>query len=452
MADAREWKPANEVEFALLQAWSDGDERAYFQILSRAPLYLPASAAAQRRGSATLYSWESDGVRVVPVYTSVEALAHSAGGVADAYAVTTYPELAANWPDPAWKLAVDPNLSIGVYAGIEDVARGARGEPVVASAAGQGGGVQAYLRALLVSDVLVPTARPVPDPAEIAGPDFPWLPVPGRPDRAIAVFSSAERLAEGWPELPPDEPPPAVLVPFVSVAEFWPGPEYALVINAGTPLELTLPGDEVRELVDAMRAELTEPAPEAAPALEAAPEAEPAQPPPAAAAPLVVLQKVVAHGDVSAYLRDGHHLVTGFVYPAEELRHLTTPAALCAGLGLPPDGSPFGQTDAEVHVLRWLAHCPELYRLAVGGPDDATRLANHGWMVEPAPFRGTGLGAGDVAVPQLKVDSVALPHGAVLVKLTNTGQETVVASFDADYVEWLPVAPVDLGSMTAPES
>jgi hypothetical protein len=475
-AEARQWSPANDVEVALLRASNDGDQRAYFQILAQAPLYLPASAEAQRRGAPKLYSWDSDGVRIVPVYTSLEALAHGAGDVADAYAVTTYPELAANWPDPEWRLAVDPQLSIGVYVRIDDIALGARGELVIPSAAELvaaavtevvpanpveeslraarlAGDNQAYLQAVVVSDVLVPTTRPVADPEQISEADFPWWPLAGRPDRSIAVFSSAERMAEGLPDAGD-----AVVVPFISVAEYWPDPAYPMVINADTALELTLSGDSVRQLFDAMRAELAgEPGaiaaalPAAFPAAFSGPAREPDRRPPATGTPpLVELQKVIAHDEVSGYLHDGRHLVTGFVYPAEVLRHLTTPAALYAGLGLLYDGSPFRQTDAEVHVLRWLAHCPMLYRLALGGPDEATRRANRGWMVEPEPFRGTGVSAGDVQVPQLKVDSVAVPHGAVLVKLTHSGHQTVVASFDADFASWLPVAPVDLGAMFGP--
>ena len=100
-----------------------------------------------------------------------------------------------------------------------------------------------------------------------------------------------------------------------------------------------------------------------------------------------------------------------------------------------------------MHVIRWYAHCPALYRLAQGGQDEAERSRRGGWMVEPAPFTGTGTAPGDATVPELKVDSVALPHGAQLVKLTHTGRETVVASYDADFRSWLPAAPGDLRSM-----
>jgi SseB protein N-terminal domain len=312
------------------------------------------------------------------------------------------------------------------------------------------GDLQAYVQAVVVSDVLLPTSRAVLDPDAISGAGFPWWSLPDRPDRSIAVFSSAERMAEGLPDARD-----WVLVPFISVAEFWPGPAYTMVINPDTALELTLSGDSVRQLFDAMRAELSgEQAAIAAalPAVESSPAglSKGADSAVGGGAPLVELQKVIAHDDLPGYLRDGRNLVTGFVYPAEGLRHLTTPAALYAGLGLLYDGSPFQQTDTEVHVLRWLAHCPILYRLARGGPDEATRLSNRGWMVEPAPFRGTGVSAGDAQVPELKVDSVAVPHGAVLVKLTSGGAQTVVASFDADFASWLPVVPVDLGAMVGP--
>jgi hypothetical protein len=389
-----QWQPANDVEAALLQATNDGDQTAYFRILAGAPLYLPASAEAQRRGSPKLYSWTTGDLRVVPVYTSLEALAHGAGDVADAYAVTTYPELAANWPDPTWKLAVDPQLSIGLFANIDDIARGARGELTVPSAtelmaaevgdvvpanpveedlraARLAGDSEAYVRALVTADVLLPVTRPVADPEEIAEPDFPWHSPRGGSDPAIAVYTSPERLAEGWPD-----GGPTVLVPFSSVAQFWPDEAAAMAINAGTPLEVTLPADALRELVDLLYAELT-----------GAAHARPA---------VVTLQKVLPHEQVDAYLRDGRDVVTGFVYPAEELRRLTTPAALYEALGLLHPGSPFRADDPEVHVLRWPAHCPALYRLALGGPDEATRRANGGWMVEPPPFRGTGAGAGDL--------------------------------------------------------
>jgi len=447
-AQAREWRPANEVEAGLLRALSAGDQRAYFEILASAPLYLPASAEAQQRGAPKLYSWDSDGLRIVPVYTSVEALAHGAGDVADAYLVVSYPDLAANWPDPTWKLAVDPQLSIGVVLDIGDIALAARGELTIPSvadiltamvtdlvpanpvedklrAARLAGDVLAYVEALLDADVLVPVARTVSDPDEIAQPDFPWRPGPG-PGRDITVFSSPERLAEGWPD-----GPSAVLVPFISVAQYWPGEGRAMAVNAGTPLEMTFPAEGVRQLIDKMYSELTGQRP---------PWSD--EPP-----PLAMMQKVLLPDETSAYLRGGRHVVTGFVYPADDLRRLTTPAALYAGLGLLYPGSPFRPDDAEVHVLRWLAHCPALYRLARGGPDEATRLANGGWMVEPPPLGGTGVAAGDLPVAQLKVDSVFLPHGAVLVELTRTGRETVLASYDADFDAWMPAVPTDLRTM-----
>jgi hypothetical protein len=459
-AQARQWRPANEVEAALLRASNDGDQRAYFRILCEAPLYLPASAEAQHRGSPILYSWDATvdsagmgGGRIVPVYTSIEALADAASEVADAYAVTTYPELRANWPDPAWKLAVDPHLSIGVCADIDDIARAARGEITVASAAEVmaaaagdlapantveeglrtarlAGDVLAYIAALCPADVLVPVARDVavevgdPD-AAIAATDFPWAPLRGS-EEYHAVFTSPARLAEGWPE-----GGPVVSVPFMSVAQFWPGADHTLVVNAGTPLELILDGESVRELVGAVYAELT---------------GQPRRPVDEAP-PVVTLQKVLAPGEADGYLRDGRRHVTGFVYPAEPLNRYTTPAALYGALGLLHLGSPFRPDDAEAHVLRWPAHCPELYRLALGGPDEPTRRANGGWMVEPAPFLGTGVAAGDDPVPQLTVDSVALPHGAVLLRLTRTGRETVVATFDADLAAWLPVVPTDVRSI-----
>jgi hypothetical protein len=40
-------------------------------------------------------------------------------------------------------------------------------------------------------------------------------------------------------------------------------------------------------------------------------------------------------------------------------------------------------------------------------------------------------------VAEFKVDSVRLPHGAQMWRLTKDGDETMVASFDADNGKWV---------------
>ena len=114
--------------------------------------------------------------------------------------------------------------------------------------------------------------------------------------------------------------------------------------------------------------------------------------------------------------------MSGFVNRAGEVAHLTTPQSLYRALGLLYSGSPFSEDDAEVHVLRWVAHRPDLYRLPYGGQHEAGMRAMQGWVIERTPFRGNGFAPGDTdVVAEFKVDSVRLPHGAQMWRLTRDG-------------------------------
>jgi hypothetical protein len=65
--------------------------------------------------------------------------------------------------------------------------------------------------------------------------------------------------------------------------------------------------------------------------------------------------------------------------------------------------------------------------------------AMQGWVIERPPFRGNGFAPGDTeVVPEFKVDSVRLPHGAQMWRLSSDGSQTLVATFDADTTKWLP--------------
>jgi hypothetical protein len=156
------------------------------------------------------------------------------------------------------------------------------------------------------------------------------------------------------------------------------------------------------------------------------------------AATAIVMQRTVPPAQLPFYLERGYDRVSGFVNRASEVAHLTTPRALYRALGLNYPGAPFTD-DAEVHVLRWVAHRPDLYRLPYGGQTETAMRAMQGWVIERAPFRGNGFAPGDTdVVAEFKVDSVRLPHGAQMWRLTRDGTETLVASFDADAGRWVP--------------
>jgi hypothetical protein len=270
---APDWAPANDTERAMLQAALAGDRREYFRILASADLYLP-QLAGDEPGEQRLITGELFGQTMLPVFTSVEALALQAGEAADAYTVTSYSELRHKWPDPGLRLAVNPGLPLDAYVPIEAVAGAAAGEVTVPTMAevlveaaddeelsdqmatppvdvppervdaalleaAQAGDVGAYVAVLLDALVLVPTAREVAEPDGILEPGFPWR-AAGTPDApAIEVFTSDEALARAHPDRPPTV---RVALPFALAV--WPE-GYGLSVNPASDSHVDLPADYV---------------------------------------------------------------------------------------------------------------------------------------------------------------------------------------------------------------
>jgi hypothetical protein len=112
----------------------------------------------------------------------------------------------------------------------------------------------------------------------------------------------------------------------------------------------------------------------------------------------LVLQKVLPHPLVVHYLEGGYDRVAGYVHRVADVLHLTTPALLVHHLGLSYEGTPFFPEDDDVHVLRWNA-----------------------------------------PVPEFKVNSQRVPHGAEIYRLERSGKRTLVALFDADAEKWVAV-------------
>ncbi|MGP4023729.1 TY-Chap domain-containing protein [Actinomadura sp. 3N407] len=177
-----------------------------------------------------------------------------------------------------------------------------------------------------------------------------------------------------------------------------------------------------------------------------APAKEPAQKsqaPPDGASQAVVMQKVVRPEHVPHYLEGGYDLVAGYVHRAKDVREMTTPGALIRGLGLVYEGSPFSPADEEIYAIRWPAVKPPLFRRPLGGIDEwSMGIIPGGWVIEKAPFPGSGYAPGDgPAIPEFKIESQRLPHGAELHRLAADGREALVASYDADLRRWLVKLP-----------
>jgi hypothetical protein len=302
--------------------------------------------------------------------------------------------------------------------------------------AAEAGSTDSFLSTLLLAKVLLPTS---PGSAAGVGPGeegFTWRTETIDGETYVVVFTSRSRLAEHLAE-----PVDAVSVKFVQLIRAWPGGSWSFAVNPGSPVGAKLPGSEIVALAswaaevglghDAGDPGSDEWPVEAAPAeSRSVPVREPVKP--------TMMQKAIAPSQVSYYLERGYDRVAGFVHRAHELDHLRTPAALRAALGLRHAGSPFAADADEVYVLRWPAYQPSLYRIPYGGQTETAMRAMEGWVIERPPFRGNGFAPGESGdvIAEFKVDSVRLPHGAQLWRLTTDGREVLVARFDADGPLW----------------
>ncbi|GIF04481.1 SseB family protein [Actinoplanes siamensis] len=238
------WEPANPVEEALLAAGLENDRQTFFQVLASAELFLPQLSGTG--GPQRFLTVHALGQVLLPVFTSVRALAAQYGQAVDGYTVTNFAELSRKWPDPDWRLAINPGTPVDAYLSIESLRRAAVGEIQVPTVrelvetaerdelvdvelrerhraggpypsprdALDAGDVYGYLDQLLDANVLIPVTRPA-DPEEILTGDFPWRP---GADQVIEVFTSAEELARRHP----DAAPPVVEVALAFALAMWP--------------------------------------------------------------------------------------------------------------------------------------------------------------------------------------------------------------------------------------
>jgi hypothetical protein len=296
-----------------------------------------------------------------------------------------------------------------------------------------GGQTEQFLSTLLLSKVLVPLPPGASAQARLDDADFPWRrdEVEGQP--YLVVFTSPERMAEFL-----GDDVVAINAKFIQLIHVWPDVKWAFAVNPGSPVGAMLPGIQIKALAAwADDAGLTDD--EGFGVYDEGNEPEPTQKAP------VVMQKPIASSQVDYYLERGYDRASGFVHRATEVMHMHTPAELIAALGLTYTGSPFRRDASEVYLLRWMAFRPDLYRIPYGGQHEAAMRAMQGWMIERAPFRGNGFAPAEdgQVIAEFKVDSIRLPHGAQMWRLTTDGRKTLIAMFDADEGLWRPVRGVD---------
>jgi hypothetical protein len=309
---------------------------------------------------------------------------------------------------------------------------GEEAEPLLAAAASSGD-TAAFLQTLLCASVILPVGDPAAAHIRVGDPAFRWASDIVDGIIGITVYTTEARMIERA-----GEDTPHTVVPFGWLIQHWPGQEYSLYVNPGTEVGANMSGAEVEPLRKWAEAKdlltfATEMERRQAAAARAASPSQRVQP--------VLWQKTIPHQQVPFYLERGYDRVGGFVHPAEAVDHLRTPAQLYLALGLLRASEDFSPTDDSVHVLRWIGYRTDLYPAAIGGNDIASAEARGGGIVEPGPFRGDGFAPseGDEQIPEHKVDSVRLPHGAKILRIDSRGEVTDIALYDADTREWTPV-------------
>jgi len=124
-----EWVPATEAELAMRDALRSGDQELYFRILARTDLLLPVSAdALAGRAPMGWGTWTSGERTHVLAFSSPEAMSACLAEHAGSARRVPYHELAQNWPNHDWWLAVNPGLPIEGYLPAWFVAQLARGD------------------------------------------------------------------------------------------------------------------------------------------------------------------------------------------------------------------------------------------------------------------------------------------------------------------------------------
>lgn len=278
--DTAQWRPANEIERDLLAALMAGDAREYARTVLSAPLYLPVPDAE---------GWPElalTGSHVV-AFTSLAGLSTVVGKDGLTYHEGDFPTLARFWPDPTVLLALNPNLPISATLPLNVLTTLADDDEILVTASELGfavaeeaqaqvrhaclanlgsaspagpepmgeletaltsaavdGDTEAFLSALVVAEIVLPTSATVTDLDLVTTPDFPWhvVPVGGLP--VITMFSSTEMLERVAPSSRP-----RIRVPFVAALAGWPSEEHLLCFNPGSRTELFLTGEAIASLV-----------------------------------------------------------------------------------------------------------------------------------------------------------------------------------------------------------
>jgi hypothetical protein len=402
-----QWRPATRTEDELLRAVADDDRDRYFQVLAGANLLVVVHPTGDGKSAEPDWLTRTDDGRVSLVaFTSRAAMA--VHGSTQPHLILDLPQLAEVWPDPDWGLIVDPDLPIasrlpgwlvarlgsGAPPGLGTELARPRGagpdfrpanltEQALVDAVREDDSLQ-FLKIVIGATVLVAVDPGTPEDAAPGDHDFAWrIEEYGEP--SILVYTSAETLTD---HLGPDTA--ASRVPMSDVLLHWPRDPVSLIVNAGSPIAARLPAERV-EMLAARTVDITD---------LFLPSPGPVAPP--------MLQKVLAHNQVPLYLDDGHGRVGGLFHHVDDVAALSI-AELAKLPGFAPADWITDPEDGSIHVIRWPAFCPQLYRPVAG--------------CEPPALAGSG---------------ILLPHRAQLLRIWPDGYESLVGEYDAWQRCWQP--------------
>ncbi len=298
----QEFQPANDVERELLRAAANNDHDLFLQTLAATDVLLPVPDGTDytMRPGRPGFPWQTrevDGSTVVPVFTSPERLVEAAraAGTGSEYIKLPFNVALRYWPDHDWPLAVNSGSPAGgtvlaqqlpgLAAWADQRAAQRRTDGFEPQNDVEGRLFEAarrrdtdgFFKILLGAQVLVPADPDTPWGIAPGEPGFPWRPVTVHGRRSIQVFTSLKWLNEAVGSSR------FIMPTLLDMVAAWPDTDWDLVLNPGTPIDATMPGDKVRSLGGARAAERATPPAAAAPAPPDAPAVPVAPPVPDAA-------------------------------------------------------------------------------------------------------------------------------------------------------------------------
>ncbi|PRX03509.1 UNVERIFIED_ORG: type III secretion system (T3SS) SseB-like protein [Actinomadura viridilutea] len=262
-----QFRPANDVERELLRAAANNDHDLFLQTLADAELLLPVPEDTDYtlRPGRPGFPWlvrEVEGGPVVPVFTSPERLMEAAEplGFGREFIRVPFTVLLRYWPDDGHALAVNSGSPAGGTVVAQQLPGLARWADQRAARrlsenfepqndverklfeAATRRDTDAFFKILLGAQVLVPADPETPWGITPDDPEFPWGPVRVHGAASVQVFTSLKWMNEALGSSR------FVMPGFLDMVAAWPDAEWTLVLNPGTPIDATMPGEQVRAL------------------------------------------------------------------------------------------------------------------------------------------------------------------------------------------------------------